>query len=304
MLNSFWKIGCATLAVSALASLAMAEDVRVWQKDGAIIEGVASETKITFAMPDGAKTFAVKDILSFNSGDAGSPDEERAIEKLLPQIGGADKLASEKAVAVLAEIGLPVMTPLLKSFKDTDMHEPYPLYRLFARIMPSYADEISRTQDILRLANGQTLRGKLVKWDLTLDKGATGKIKVPIGGIRRFAVKRKLVERTLHLDALRHCTYVEFMDSGIETSTTSDLEEMADGYVRLSFDMDGWASDPDGLKVPGPNYKTNLVDGHPFGALIARVSVTGPRFFLGKKTAKPGVGQGKLYFAINDNPHW
>ena len=95
-------------------------------------------------------------------------------------IGGADKLASEKSVAVLTEIGLPVMTLLLSSFKDTDMHEPYPLYRLFARIMPSYADGISRTQDILRLANGQTLRGKLVKWDLTLDRGTSGKIKVPI----------------------------------------------------------------------------------------------------------------------------
>jgi hypothetical protein len=36
----------------------------------------------------------------------------------------------------------------------------------------------------------------------------------------------------------------------------------AKGFVRLSFDMDGWASDANGL-VPGPNYKTNLVDGFP-----------------------------------------
>ena len=36
--------------------------------------------------------------------------------------------------------------------------------------------------------------------------------------------------------------------------------------------MDSWASDADGLKKPGsPAYNTNLVDGHPFGALVGRV---------------------------------
>ena len=115
-------------------------DVKAWLKDGSVVEGAAADTRFTFAMPEGSKTFSLKDVLSFNSGDAATTDEERAIEKLLPQVGGADRAASEKAVATLTEIGLPVMTPLLKSYKDTDMHEPYPLYRLFARIMPSYAD--------------------------------------------------------------------------------------------------------------------------------------------------------------------
>ena len=246
----------------------------------------------------------MKDTLSFNSGDAATPDEDRIIEKLLTQVGGADRIASEKAVAALTEIGLPVMSPLLKTYKDTDMHEPYPAYRLFARIMPSYADGQSRTQDILRLANGQTLRGKLVKWDVTIDRGTSGKTKIQIGGVRKFAVKRRVIERTVNLDALRHCTYIEFLDSGIEITNESNLSESSEGFVRLSFDMDGWASDPDGLKVPGPNYKTNLVDGHPFGALISKVTVTGPRFVVGRKFAKSGVGTGKLYFAVNDNGHW
>ena len=74
--------------------------------------------------------------------------------------------------------------------------------------------------------------------------------------------------------------------------------------MRLSFDIDGWASDADGIKVPGPNYKTNLVDGYPFGSLVGKVGPAGARWLAGRRCRKTGLSAGRLYFAVNDNGHW
>lgn len=56
--------------------------------------------------------------------------------------------------------------------------------------------------------------------------------------------------------------------------------------------------------MPGPNYKTNLVDGFAFGALVDKVGTTGPRFIVGRHLDKTGLGDGRLYLAVNDNGHW
>jgi hypothetical protein len=80
---------------------------------------------------------------------------------------------------------------------------------------------------------------------------------------------------------------------------------MTRGFVRLSWDTDSWASDADGLKVPGsPAYKSNLWDGQPFGALVGRVGASGPVFFVGKKATLSDKGAGRLGIAVNDNTHW
>jgi hypothetical protein len=78
----------------------------------------------------------------------------------------------------------------------------------------------------------------------------------------------------------------------------------AKGIVRLSFDIDGWASDANGLKAPGPNYKTNLVDGFPFGAIVGRVNANGTVTLIGAEFSRKGLPPGRLFLAVNDNPHW
>ena len=83
------------------------------------------------------------------------------------------------------------------------------------------------------------------------------------------------------------------------------MDIAAHGFARLSWNEDGWSSDPDGLKKPGsPAYKTHLVAGHPFGALVGRVGAAGPVFFIGKQATKTGLPAGRLSLAVNDNPHW
>jgi hypothetical protein len=105
--------------------------------------------------------------------------------------------------------------------------------------------------------------------------------------------------------SLRHSTQIEYLDSGVVVGTASKLGFAARGLVRLSWDTDSWASDADGLKVPGaPAYKSNLVDGQPFGALVGRVGATGDVFFIGKKATITGKPAGRLVLAVNDNKHW
>ena len=75
--------------------------------------------------------------------------------------------------------------------------------------------------------------------------------------------------------------------------------------MRLSWDTDSWASDANGLTKPGsPAYKSNLVDGFPFGALVGRVGASGEVFLIGQKAVKTALPAGRLGLAGNDNTHW
>ena len=107
------------------------------------------------------------------------------------------------------------------------------------------------------------------------------------------------------MHSIQHSTQIEYLDTGVLLDAQSKLDTEAKGFARLSWDADGWASDPNGLTKPGsPAYKSHLFNGHPFGALVARVGAGTEPMFLGKKARKSGLTSGRLGLAINDNGHW
>ena len=244
-------------------------------------------------------------VLSIHSGAPASEFEAGRITQGLAAIQGTDRAARDQAVEELTAIGLPVLTPLLKAYKDTDQHEPRPLYRLFERIIPSYADGPDRTLALVRMKNGDATRGNLSTGSLQI-KGADGKqTEIEWSKIRTLAVRQKQVSRKMEVHALSHCTQIEYLDSGVVLSPSSHVDLATRGFVRLSWETDSWATDADGLKVPGaPAYKSNLVDGHPFGALVGRVGATGEVFTVGRKANLTGKPAGRLRLAVNDNAHW
>lgn len=278
--------------------------VQVLMRDGRTVEGDIATATLDLAMDGKVRKIALHDVLSIAFGAPASFAEQALITADLATVSAnTDKSARERAVGNLTAIGLPVLTPLLDSYKDTDMHQPYPLYRLFARIVPGYADDADRSLDLVRLADGSALRGKVLLPDLQLDVNGTA-LPVPFASIRRLAVRRKEVTRLFELQALYHSVQIEFLDSGVEVGPSSKIDETAQGRVRLSFGVDGWLADPDGLKVPGPHYNTNLYDGQPYGAVLGRIGSNGARFFVGQRFTKAAPGAGRLYFAVNDSPHW
>jgi hypothetical protein len=277
--------------------------VRVLTRDGKVLEGHLSAGKFNV---DGtaSRSIAAEALLSINLAADASPREAERITANLAAVQGKDRLERDAAVAELTDIGLPALTPVLNAYKDRDLREPDALYRLFARLMPGYADVADRSLDLIRLKNGGALRGGMRGEAITIQPLGGAAMTVPVSSIRSLAVRQSLIEKTFEVHSLRHCTQIEFLDTGVIIGPNSRVEVIAAGYVRLSFAIDGWASDPDGLKVPGPNYKTNLVDGFPFGALVGKVGVTGPRFIVGRLLDKTGLGEGRLYLAVNDNGHW
>ncbi len=277
--------------------------VRLLTRDGKVLEGSLSAGGFTV---NGSPSRAVnaETLLSLNLATEASQREAERITADLAAVQGTDRAARDAAVAELTEIGLPAFTPVLNGYKDRDLREPDALYRLFARLMPGYADAADRSLDMIRLKNGDALRGRLGISSLTIQPTGGAAVKVPLDSIRSLAIRQGVIEKTFDVHALRHCTQIEYLDTGVIIGPNSRVEATAAGYVRLSFAIDGWASDPDGIKVPGPNYKTNLVDGFPFGALVGKVGVAGPRFIVGRRLDKSGLGEGRLYLAVNDNGHW
>ncbi len=283
------------LSAVLFACVAHAATVQILDKDGQVRE-VNTSLK---ALRVDARSIPLTQILSVHSAEPASAGETARIQKALPLLVAADQKTSDRvqrdaATADLVAIGLPVLTPLLLTYKDTDQHEPRPLYRLFERIIPSHADGLDRSLSLIRLTNGESIRGKVQSFD---EAGLNW------ANIRRLAVKQKSITRQVSVHSLMHCTRIEWFDTGIGLAEGSKIDSRAHGFTRLSWETDGWATDPNGLQKPGPNYKTNLVDGQPFGALVGRVGA-GEMFLLGKMALKQGLAAGRLLLAINDNAHW
>jgi hypothetical protein len=284
---------------------AAAKSATVWivTKDGRSVEGQMSAPSFNLMVDGKPRAVPASSVLSIHTADPANDAEAQRITAGIAAVMGMDRKARDAAAEDLTDLGLPALTPVLASYKDTDAREPNAHYHLFPRLIPGHADTLDRSQDLVRLEDGSTLRGDLLPGDIKL--AVSGKTEtVPVAAVRRIAVRRKSIDRNLDIQALRHCTQIEFLDTGISLTPTSKVKEEARGWVRLDFNKDGWSSDPDGLKVPGPNYKTNLVDGFPFGALVGKVGAAGERWFAGKRMEKSGLGTGRLYLAVNDNPHW
>ena len=288
-----------------LPSTLRTEPPTVWirTRDGLDVEGKLGIATLTFKVGAETRQIAVADLLSVHSAAAASAGEAAIIEKGLAALAGTDFKAAEAASAQLTDIGLPVLTPLLASYVDTDAHEPDARYRLFARIVPGHADGKDRTLDLIRLADGTVLRGTWQPIDLPLQDANGKATTVPAAAVRRIAVRRAEVAHTFELQALRHCTYVGWLDTGIAVTAGSALRADAEGFVRLSFAEDGWATGPDGLldTLPG---KRKLQEGFRWGAVVGRVGAAGERWYAGSHCEKDDLGTGRLFFVVNDNEHW
>jgi hypothetical protein len=278
--------------------LLSAETVWIQKTDGSRVEGKTDTKSISF----GGKPVALAQILSLHTGAPATDAEKARITAAIAEVQGTDRAKRDQAVEDLTVYGVAAITPLLEAYKDTDQHEPRPLYRLFERVIPSNADGFNREQSLLRRKGGAMERG-VVSGDATIVVEGQS---VSLKDIRLLAVRQKVVDRTaVPVHSLKHSTQIEYLDSGILLSPTSMLDVTATGFARLSFKEDGWASDPNGLTKPGsPAYKSHLWDGQPFGALVARIGSSGEVFFLGKQHHKAAPKAGRLQLAINDNRHW
>lgn len=276
--------------------LLSADTVWIQKTDGSRIEGRTDTKSISF---DG-KPVALSQILSLHTGNPATEFEKTRIAAAILDVQGADRAKRDQAVEDLTVFGIAAITPLLDAYKDTDQHEPRPLYRLFERVIPSNADGFNRELSLLRRKVGPMTRG-VASGSVAVD-GKT----IDMKEIRLLAVRQKVVERTaVPVHSLKHSTQIEYLDSGVLVSSSSVLDVTATGFARLSFKEDGWASDPNGLTKPGsPAYKSHLWDGQPFGALVARVGPAGEVYFIGKQHHKAVPKAGRLAFAINDNRHW
>ncbi|MEZ5963686.1 MAG: hypothetical protein R3F56_07555 [Planctomycetota bacterium] len=290
-------------------------DVWLGTRDGHNWSGRVSAQTLHFSVDGDERQFPLADVLSLHMGTAASEHEARLIARDIPLLASADRQQAAVATDELLAIGLPVVTPLLQSLADTDAHEPDSRYRLFARLLPAGADCKDRSLAMLRLATGAVLRGKprtdarlTLALATPLDAGSPPPRDAPatidVADLRFLCVARKQVTRTFELHALHDCTYVDWVTTGIVPRSRSRIRADAQGFIRLSFDEDGWATGPDGLfeTLPG---KRKLQEGFRWGSVLYRVGPTGQRRYAG--THLDGENEdtpGMLQFVVNDNEHW
>jgi len=279
------------ILIAAAALMPAAQNILVLTTDGQWIESSTPVSKVG--------SLVLSKVLSMHNGAPATPKETESIAAGLVAIQGKERKPRDLAVESLTNIGLPVLTPLLEKIRDTDQHEPKPLYNLFARIMPSLADQLDRSASLIRMEGAAPSRGAWPQGEIKV-----GDKSIPWANIRMIAVQRKSISRMMEVHSLRHSTQIEYLDTGLYASPGSEWTIDAKGFTRLSWHQDDWATNPNGLTKPGGNYKTNLVDGHPFGALVGRIGADGEVRFIGGSSKKAAGASGRLHLAINDNAHW
>ena len=121
--------------------------------------------------------------------------ESARVSAALAAIAGKDRAARDKAVDELTEIGLAAMPPVLKTLRDTQQEEPRPLYRLFEKLMPSYADGFDRTLSLIRFSSGGALRGNLPAGAFELKLADGSKSTIEWSRVRSLAVPQKSVRQ-------------------------------------------------------------------------------------------------------------
>src|SRR5947208_15778231 len=123
---------CALWPAPILASEPRADRHIAWvfTRDGRSLEGVVNGLSLSVTVAGSPRAVKLTEILSVNFANDPSASESDRITNLLAVIGGKDRAISDVAVEEMTEIGLPVMSPLLAAYKDTDAHEPNPFYRL------------------------------------------------------------------------------------------------------------------------------------------------------------------------------
>ena len=278
--------------------------ILITDKNGATSQTISLTLKLRIKVGGVERELPLSNILSIQFGSPASEKEADTIITGLASIQGKDRVSRDLAVEGLTDIGVPVLSPLIALLKDTDLREPSPLYKLFSRVMPGYADNIDRNLDMIRLVDGETVRGTVVTKELKLFTGEYSSTTLQLNTLRRIAMRREIIEKTFEVHCLRNSTQTEFLDAGITLRAESKVVGSASGFARLSFNEDGWTSGPDGKSTAGPRHSDLLVDGFPYGALVGRVGASGKRWLAGSKFQNSGLGFGRLAFAINDNEHW
>lgn len=294
---------CAAAPAGRSAPAAGPATVCVRLVDGTEHEGVLQDESLRVQVGADLRVLLPQEVRSLHRAAAASEHEAQVLAHGMQALAATSGKEVESATEALVDLGLPVLTPLLDSYQDTDAHEPDPRYRLFARILPVGADAQDRTLDLVRLVDGTTLRGRVVAADLHLRTADGVSVAVPFAAIRRVAVRQSVAVRNLELQALHDCTYVSFVDTGLVVTPASSLRADASGFVRLSYAEDGWATGPDGLfeTLPG---KRKMQEGFRWGAVLGRVGAGGERWLIGSHCERAGLGDGHLYCVINDNEHW
>ena len=202
------------LIVSLLLPMSLCaapEGLLIRAVDGTQVEGQTQLRSVKVESEGKTVDLPLSQILSIHNGAPASEFEAGRIRAGLAAIQAGGQKARDQA---------------LQTLKDTDQHEPRPLYRLFARLMPGYADGFDRTLSLVRLPNHESVRCKLPEAAVELRTADGGKATLPWSKIRSLAVRQKLTPRTIPVDSLRHCTQIEYLDTGVVLTAASKVDSV------------------------------------------------------------------------------
>ena len=186
-------LACGTIATGVVQAQKAkgSRTIRLLTREGKVLEGRLAAGNFTL------NGTTLRDaLLSINLAADASPREAERITAALAAVQGTDRAGRDTATAELTDIGLPALTPVLNAYKDRDLREPDALYRLFARLMPGYADAADRSLDLIRLKNGDALRGRVRVDSLTIQSSGNAEIKVALSELRSLAVRQPIIEKS------------------------------------------------------------------------------------------------------------
>lgn len=282
------------------------EVVRLHLLDGSIVTGKLSVKEILVDTQFGKLTIPVTNILSFRPGLDSFPELSKQINDLITNLAASDYNEREAAQKELIRMGPPIRKLLeARQKSDDDAERGRRLKVILEGFEEAGSDEEGATPEWIPLdtivTTDFTVVGTIVQKKFSISS-KFGELTVNLGDVRvaeRNTGAKEDIRKSIAVDGSA-IAQRSFKNTKIRVEAGDRVTITAEGTITMT----PWGSNAMATPDGSPNYGWYMGNEIAAGALVAKISDSGPIFKVGSKNTFVAKKSGTLMLAIGMNPSY
>jgi len=279
------------------------EVVQLHLLDGSIITGKLSVKEILVDTQFGKLTIPVTNIVSFRPGLDSFPELSKQINDLMTNLASADYNEREAAQKELVRMGPPIRKLLeAKQQSDDDAERGRRIKVILEGFEEGGMEEEGATPELIQLdtivTSDFTVVGTIVQKKFGVSS-KFGQLTVNLGDVRiaqRDTGAKEDIRKSIAVDGSA-IAQRSFKNTKIRVEVGDRVTITAEGTITMT----PWGSNAMSTPEGSPNYGWYMGNEIAAGALVAKISDSGPIFKVGSKNTFVAKKSGTLMLAIGMN---
>jgi len=285
------------------------EVIRIHLQDGSIVTGKLSVKDIQVETTFGKLTIPITNILSFRPGLDSFPELAKQINELITNLAANDYNEREASQKELIRMGPPIRKLLEARQKSDDDAERNRRIKIilegFEESVQGDDEEGGGAQEWIQqdtiVTTDFTVVGRIVQKQFNIAS-KFGALTVNLGDVRRgerSVGTKEDMRRSIAVDGSQ-IAQRNFKNTKIRVEVGDRVTITADGTITMT----PWGSQAMSTPEGSPNYGWYMGNDIAAGALVGKISDSGPVFKIGSKNTFVAKKSGTLMLAIGMNPSY